>query len=64
MADLLEKMEDCVGNRSGIRCCGLLFCWVLLEDPAPLSRLIVIATRSIVFRLKVGPGSARFAFGG
>ena len=27
-------MEDLLENRSGIRCCGLLFCWVALGGPA------------------------------
>ena len=34
-------MEDLAGNRSGIRSCGLLFCWASLGDPAsfiPLNR--------------------------
>ena len=37
----LWELEDFVESRSGIRSCGLLFCWVLLEDPAsfiPLNR--------------------------
>ena len=41
IAVLLWKWEDLVESRSGIRCCGLLLCWVLLEDPAsfiPLNR--------------------------
>ena len=41
MADLLWKLEDLAGSRSGIRCCGLPFCWASLGDPAsfiPLNR--------------------------
>ena len=40
-ADLWWKLEDLAGNRSGIRSCGLLFCWASLGDPAsfiPLNR--------------------------
>lgn len=40
-ADLLWELEDLAGNRSGIRSCGLLFCWASLGDPAsfiPLNR--------------------------
>ena len=41
LADLLWELEDLAGNRSGIRSCGLLFCWASLGDPAsfiPLNR--------------------------
>ena len=41
LADLWWKLEDLAGNRSGIRCCGLLFGWASLGDPAsfiPLNR--------------------------
>ena len=41
LADLWWKLEDLAGNRSGIRSCGLLFCWASLGDPAsfiPLNR--------------------------
>ena len=34
LADLLWELEDLAGNRSGIRSCGLLFCWASLGDPA------------------------------
>ena len=34
LADLWWKLEDLAGNRSGIRSCGLLFCWASLGDPA------------------------------
>lgn len=41
LADLLWELEDLAGNRSGIRSCGLLFCWASFGDPAffiPLNR--------------------------
>ena len=41
MDDLWWKLEDLAGNHSGIRSCGLLFCWASLGDPAsfiPLNR--------------------------
>ena len=57
-ADLLWKLEDLAGNRSGIRCCGLLFGWASLGDPAsfiPLKNRN--GGKTPFFLILVGPGT-------